>query len=181
MLISLFFVFMSGMLFSITAADWKEAEHQWTKKFTINAIAGLLCVLAGVFACEATNAQPVKHNNAVYLTIQPGDLGIGPRYDHTFSDFGIYTNATYGNYQLPAGGYIKDHYKVAIGGIYKDWTLGISYHSLGEIKETVELTKRTLYEFSFELGTRISINRFITSIRWDVMRGEGLLDFGFTF
>ena len=121
------------------------------------------------------------YNDALFITLQPGDLGVGLRYDHFYSDWGTYYNVTYGNYTLPEGGYIKDHWKAAIGTSYKRYSFGVSYHHFGDIYDTVGLTDRTLYNISCELGVSIDINRFISSIRWDILRGEGILDFGFSF
>ncbi len=88
---------------------------------------------------------------------------------------------SYGNYWLPYGGYIKDHTKIAMGFIYKDYTLGVSYHRWGEVNETLPLTRRTLRPFSMEAGVRIFINRFAAALRYDILRGEGIVDFGFKF
>jgi hypothetical protein len=115
--------------------------------------------------------------NVGYISFAPGDNGIGLRVDINH----IYTSMTYGNYWMPYGGYIKDHARVSMGMIYRDFSLGLSYHHYGEVKETLPLNKATFYPVSVELGARVFIKRFACAIRYDVLRGEGTVDFGIVF
>ena len=128
-----------------------------------------ILLAAGIVA----NAQDVA-----YLSFAPGDNGLGIRADVN----GGYVSMSYGNYWLPYGGYIKDHTKVAMGVIYKHYTLGLSFHHNGEIKETLPLTKRTLKPMSIEAGVRVFVTDwFVAALRYDVLRHEGIVDFGFCF
>lgn len=112
-----------------------------------------------------------------YVSFSPGDNGIGLRADYGH----VYGSMQYGNYWLPYGGYIKDHSEIALGLIYRDFTLGMAYHHYGEVKETLELNKATFYPISVELGARVFVGGFVVAIRYDVIRSEGTVDFGIRF
>jgi hypothetical protein len=133
----------------------------------------LLIILAFVAMTISARGQDVG-----YVSFAPGDNGIGLR-----ADFGhTYLSMNYGNYWLPAGGYIKDHSRIALGLIYRDFTLGMVYHHYGEVKETLELNKATFYPVTVELGVRVFVHKwFVAAIRYDVIRTEGVVDFGFWF
>ena len=119
----------------------------------------------------------VGQDNAVYASFAPQDNGIGIRVDMD----GGYMSMAYGNYKLPYGGYINDHLKLAIGGLYKGFSFGLTYHDWGETSETVQLVKRNLRHLSFELGGGASVGRFVAALRYDVLRNEGTIDFGIRF
>lgn len=127
----------------------------------------------------ATTVLAIGQDKTVaYLSFAPGDNGLGLRVDID----GGYMSMSYGNYWLPYGGYIKDHTKIALGVIYKDFTLGVSYHQWGEVNETLPLTKRTLRPMSMELGARVTVIKgFVAALRYDILRGEGTVDFGWRF
>ena len=132
-------------------------------------------ILAAIFIAIAIT---VTAQDVAYLSFAPGDNGLGIRADID----GGYMSMSYGNYWLPYGGYIKDHTKVAMGVIYKHYTLGLSFHHNGEIKETLPLTKRTLKPMSIEAGVRVFVTDwFVAALRYDVLRHEGTVDFGFCF
>ena len=115
--------------------------------------------------------------NVAYVSFSPEDLGIGMRIDVDHA----YVSMTYGNYNLPYGGYIHDHAKIAIGGMYKWFSLGMSYHHYGEVLTDQQLTKMSLKPVSVELGGRVFVGRFVACIRYDILRYEGTVDFGFLF
>ena len=111
-----------------------------------------------------------------YFSISPEDLGVGMRIDRP----NTYMSMTYGNYSLPYGGYIHDHARVSIGGLYKWFSLGLSYHHYGEVYTEQQLTNMALKPVSVEMGARIFIGRFSSCIRYDILKHEGILDFGWT-
>jgi hypothetical protein len=131
--------------------------------------------------------------NSVYVSLQPGDLGMGLRYDRSFHNSGIYTSLTKGSYHLNDGGYIHNHYKGALGYIYRlpkplgiqirnYASIGITYHNYGTKQYYFEtIDPGNFKPLSFELGFGGSINRFITFIRFDVLKQEGCVDVGFKF
>ena len=73
-------------------------------------------VIAILFvACLSAQGQSVG-----YFSFSPEDNGIGFRIDKD----GGYMSMQYGNYKLPYGGYIKDHTKIAMGFVYRSYSLG---------------------------------------------------------
>lgn len=118
-----------------------------------------------------------QSNTVTYLSFSPEDRGLGFRVDID----GGYMSMQYGNYKLPYGGYIKDHTKIAMGIVYKSYSLGLAYHRSGETKipENVSLTKATLRPISVEAGVRIFVNDwFVSALRYDILRHEGTIEFG---
>jgi len=113
-----------------------------------------------------------------YLTLSPEDRAIGIRADMEH----VYVSMSYGNYYLPYGGYIKDHARTSIGFIYDKYSIGMVYHSYGEVYEALPLNKASLKPISVELGARVFVTeRFVAALRYDVLRREGTVDFGFCF
>ena len=134
-----------------------------------------LSLIAILFA--ATMLAAAQSNTVTYLSFSPEDRGLGFRVDID----GGYMSMQYGNYKLPYGGYIKDHTKIAMGIVYKSYSLGLAYHRSGETKipENVSLTKATLRPISVEAGVRIFVNDwFVSALRYDILRHEGTIEFG---
>ena len=123
------------------------------------------------------NTYAQKDETIIYGSFAPQDLGIGIRAD---KDYG-YFSMSYGNYKLPYGGYIKDHRKLALGFLYKQFSAGITYHDYGEINETIPLKKNNLRHWSFELGGKIYLNRTVVGFRTDILRYETTFDIGYLF
>jgi hypothetical protein len=115
--------------------------------------------------------------NTVFLVYQPTDRGLGIRYDYQ-KEIGFYASVTKGDYQFIES-YVKNHRKIAVGGLYKAFSLGLSYHEYGEIKG--EFNDRGLKPFSFEIGGKVKANRLCVGIRADFLKGEGSADIGFNF
>jgi|WetSurSiteA1Bulk_404760.scaffolds.fasta_scaffold03812_4 hypothetical protein len=128
--------------------------------------------------------------NSYYLSFQPGDLGIGLRYDH--NDF--YGSGSWGNYRFSSGSYIKNHIRLAAGykldvpkeiGFYAHnyFSLGLVYHYYGEMAAYgFELNKQEgLFPLSVEIGTGVRIKRVVACFRFDVIKFEGVIDVGITF
>lgn len=146
----------------------------------------LLFLLSGV-----CNAQ--LKNNSIYLTFQPIDFGFGARYDRKISPIiGIYSSLSYGKFQLPYGGYIKDHIRGVVGVLryvkpyhnsYPSFGIGLIYSHYGDQNITIpNFSDIALYPFSFELcvGTKL-LKRFTAGVRFDFMKNESALDFGCNF
>ena len=152
----------------------------------------LFMVLIGNIALAG---NPYPHcNNALYAVIQPGDFGLGLRYDRHTDIGGVYVSLAKGAYLLPFGGYINDHYKGALGLMWqfpqkfnnpfiKDYlSLGVTYHSYGGRYYADGLINEKVFKpWSFEAGCGVKIKRFILGIRMDILKWEGSMDFGFVF
>jgi hypothetical protein len=115
--------------------------------------------------------------STIFLVYQPTDRGLGLRYDYQ-KEMGFYTSVTKGDYQFIES-YVKNHRKIAIGGLYKAFSLGLSYHKYGEIKGN--FNGRGLKPFSFEVGGKVKANRLCVGIRADFLKREGSTDVGFNF
>lgn len=134
-----------------------------------------LSLIAILFA--ATMLAAAQSNTVTYLSFSPEDLGLGFRVDID----GGYMSMQYGNYRLPYGGYIKDHTKIAMGFVYRSYSLGLAYHECGEMKvpDNITLTKATLRPISVEAGVRVFVTQwFVAALRYDVLRHEGTVEFG---
>ena len=123
------------------------------------------------------SAYSQKQETIVYGSYAPQDLGIGFRVDIQNG----YLSYSYGNYNLPYGGYIKDHEKLAIGFLYKQFSAGITYHDWNDIYETVPLKKNNLRHISFELGGKVYLDRLVVGFRTDILRYETVFDIGYLF
>lgn len=125
-----------------------------------------------------------------YVSFQPGDLGVGLRYDQR----DIYGSAAWGNYRFPSGSYIKNHVRLAGGykidaakeigsSVINHFSAGLVFHHYGtkdyygfELNE-----QEALFPFSVEVGTGIRLNRIVGAVRFDVVKFEGVIDIGITF
>jgi len=136
-------------------------------------------------------AYPQYKNNA-FVSLQAGDLGIGARYDRSIGDLGIYGSGAWGNYQLVNGGYINDHVRVALGGffylpeqmnnyIHTKVTIGAVYHFYGEKDYDGGIDESAFFPLSAEIGIGTYIKRFALAMRFDILKFEGIIDFGFNF
>ena len=126
-------------------------------------------------------AQP-----AIYGSISPSDLGVGVRIDNFSGRYGTYLAVSDGHYKFAEDWYIRDHMKLAIGGVYYTRTqsffsLGASYHAYGEVKSPCVMPRRALMPISFEVGTGVYFNRLCTAIRVDFLKWDVALDFGIKF
>lgn len=137
----------------------------------------------------------VNGQNTVYFSFQPTDLGVGLRFDHRINEnFGVYGSAAYGQYRLPAGGYIKDHLKFAFGGMKymppnKDngsvfhFGGGFVHDLYGETNITVDnFNADVLRPISFECIVGIkTLSNFTLGIRFNFFKVESAIDVGYTF
>jgi hypothetical protein len=103
--------------------------------------------------------------NAVGLTFQPQDLGVGIIYTNLGDLFGYYGSASWGNYTMGEGLYINDHYKIAGGllirikGEPSFVSVGIIRSFYGEKNVPVNLNPATLEQMSIEFGVGIDVDR----------------------
>lgn len=130
-----------------------------------------------IFLLFSLSTYAQKDETIIYGSFAPQDLGIGFRCDIQ----GGYLSYSYGNYMLPYGGYIKDHTKLAMGFLYKQFSAGITWHEYGEIYETVPLKKNNLRHLSFELGGKVYLERIVVGFRTDILRYETTFDIGYLF
>jgi len=115
------------------------------------------------------------------VIFQPTDLGFGVRVDQQVKDIGFYASGSKGEYRFD-NGYIKDHYKITLGGIgymYNNsfLTVGINHHIYG--KHEGELPKGTLDKYSLEIGAGARIKRVAVFFAFDPIKGEGNVGIGF--
>lgn len=128
--------------------------------------------------------------NAVYVSHQPVDLGIGMRGDYYIKRMGLYSSLSYGNWGFYKREDIKHHVKFTTGvlvplpdyngGIF-DITAGINYHLFGSIPIESPLNPHIFNPWSFELGLTTKLRYFAVAIRIDILRWEPCVDIGFTF
>lgn len=130
-----------------------------------------------IFLLFSLSTYAQKDEIIIYGSFALQDIGIGMRAD---VDYG-YFSLSYGNYSLPYGGYIKDHRKLALGFLYKQFSAGITWHEYGEIYETVPLKKNNLRHLSFELGGKVYLERIVVGFRTDILRYETTFDIGYLF
>ena len=154
----------------------------------------LFSFLIGISISTLAGNPYLQRNNALYAVIQPGDFGLGLRYDRHTDIGGVYASLAKGRYRLADGGYINDHYKGALGLMWqfpqkfnnpfiKDYlSLGVAYHSYGGRYYADGLINEKVFKpWSFEAGCGVKIKRFILGIRMDILKWEGSMDFGFVF
>jgi len=149
-----------------------------------------LIVLIAVLIPILANSQ-----NTVYLTFQPTDLGAGLRYDHQVNtDFGLYASASYGQYRMPMGSYIKEHLKFAFGamkymppnkdnGAIVHFGAGFVHDRYGEVKITFDgFNTEVLRPITFECFTGIRLQKgFSLGLRFNFFKVESSIDIGYAF
>lgn len=138
-----------------------------------------------------TALTATAQRNTYSLSFQPGDLGIGFRYDHR----NYYGSASWGNYRFYGGTYIKNHIRLAAGykldmdheigytNVITFFSLGGVYHYYGmsNYSESQINKQEGLFPVSIELGTGVRMNRVVVGVRFDVLKFEGVIDVGITF
>lgn len=150
----------------------------------------ILTVIFALFTATLAGRDP----NALYLSVQPGDRGLGIRYDRYVGRTGIFLSGARGGYKFNDGGYIKDHYRFALGGIYqprqklnnpyiKDYfTFGLSYHLYGAREyNPIFINENVFKPWSFEFGGGVRLFKFAFGLRMDIIKWEGIVDFGWRF
>lgn len=150
----------------------------------------LLCIFIVCLTCLITIAQ----KNTIYVSIQPVDLGIGLRQDLQLGRIGLYTSASYGNYNFYEGNYIRNHFKEVLGVIlYSRVNIdnnriplvgcGLTYNQYGErYITTPNFNQKVLNPLSFEISTYLSLVKHLAfSIRFDFIKSESTIDVGYAF
>lgn len=163
-----------------------------SRKTLKNLLYGASIAVVSFLPMKETNGQRIKieNPNTLYLTFQPGDLGLGIRYDRSISQFGVYSSLSRGNYKLADEVYIKNHFKFALGGLFylkKNlfnnstgfFNGGISYHSYGE--KSGSINEKVFKPLSIEAGMGARKGHFSASIRFDPLKWEGSIDVGVSF
>jgi hypothetical protein len=135
----------------------------------------------------------IENKNSLYLVLQPGDLGLGLRYDRRISHkWGAYSSLSKGNYKFENGDYINNHNKIALGGLFylnKNFdgsqsflSGGLSHHTYGErLCSPGRIDERALKPISIEFGGGINVGKIRGAIRFDFIKNEGSWDLGFSF
>lgn len=137
--------------------------------------------LSLIIALILFSVTSYSQNNALLISFQPQDNGIGLRTDIE----GYYGSITYGNYHTYHLQYIKDHVKIAAGirfqpRAYRNdtyLTVGVSYHSYGDNNLEVE-NRHVLRPISAEFGVTAIMNKFVAGFRFDPIKWEGSFDLG---
>ena len=130
--------------------------------------------------------------DAVYISHQPIDFGVGLRLDYHLGSVGLYNSLSYGDGALYRKFDMRDHYKATMGiripmRDYLDnkygINIGINYHTLGSyVKENISWDTKLFNPWSFEVGISVYCwGKFALGIRTDVLRYEPCLDLGYTF
>jgi hypothetical protein len=181
----------SDFQFSTGARIRGELGVEKGNKF-IAAIRGVMTILILLSITIALTAQfREKPHNAVYLSYQPWDHGLGIRGDvHLNHRAGIYGSASYGKWGFYQQSGLGDHIKLTSGILipYKDWignqydfSLGLNYHWVsGLVIENEVFKDDPLFHkpWSFEIGLTIKMSRFALGVRTDILRWEPCIDIG---
>lgn len=128
--------------------------------------------------------------NTISLVYQPVDAGVGIRYDREINRFGIYTTISHGEYRLGEGLKVKNHVKIAVGGLiyipstYLDnvthyYSIGLTHHSYGE--KTADLPEKVYYPYSIDLCAGVQLRRISVGFGADFIKREGTVNMGFMF
>lgn len=147
----------------------------------------LIFTISLFLLCGISYSQ-VNNNNAVYIIIQPTDLGIGIRYDRKINEHdGAYISKSSGDYIFP-GGYIKNHEKLSLGYIryfnkHKSFaTIGANYNKYGEIYYQQQIKPLTLKPLSVDIGVGVIMNDIINiAFTCDCIKYETAICFGINF
>ena len=133
-------------------------------------------LLCSIFFILWTYTSVYAQKNIISATFQPTDLGYGLRYDRLFTDFGLYTGLTKGEYRLD-NSYIKDHYKVSLGATipcqYSYLSGGLCYNRYGE-----RCGDFGLHPLSFDIGCGVILGKINIDFRMDFINGEGCVELG---
>jgi hypothetical protein len=174
-----------------------ENKTRKTLKNLLTASIIPLAICLPVKEAKAQKVQQILNPNTVYLIFQPGDLGLGMRYDRRFNkklyQFGAYSSASRGEYRLGEGCYVKNHLKLGLGGIFypenpsfKDsngfFGFGISYHDYGEKADPWKIIdNKGLKPLSIDFSAGVRFEKFNFFINVDPLKREGSIGAGLSF
>jgi hypothetical protein len=126
--------------------------------------------------------------NIISVCLQPIDLGIGLKYDRQLKHVGVYVSASDGIYHMLRG--TVHNYRIAAGlstqlspSIKSNpfISLGFVYHRYFRLDQLLNIEKKTWKQYSFEFGISNKIERFNIGVRYDPIRNESSIDFGYRF
>ncbi len=153
----------------------------------------LIIVLIVLFSIsmESAGQRREKPPNALYLSYQPADHGLGIRGDYHINHWaGVYGSGSYGRWGLYQDSGLGDHVKLTAGILipYKKWrnnnydfTLGLNYHWVsGQAVGNGVFNGDPFFHqpWSFEIGLTMKMHRFALGMRTDILRWEPCIDVG---
>jgi hypothetical protein len=131
-------------------------------------------------------SEEVFSQNAIYLCLQPNDIGYGVRYDYSFKKIGLYSSVTHGTYHLNTL-HLANHTKLSLGTTFSYkagkgnfLSVGLNYNQYKKLV-TPDPSKLTYTPLGVEIGAGTSINRFIFAFRYELIKSNVSLDFGIKF
>jgi len=131
-----------------------------------------------------------ERKDAIYLSHQPWDHGIGIRGDYHFWVTGVYGSVSYGTLGLYKQANLKDHFKGTLGLLLPGWdsngnqfdfSAGLNYHKVTKSGPTpigFATDGAILKHWSFELGLSVKLKRLAVGVRTDMLRWEPCIDIG---
>lgn len=130
--------------------------------------------------------------DAVYMSYQPVDHGLGIKADYHIWKIGLYNSLTYGNKGLYKIYQLGDHTKFTAGVLVpiKDLRAeyhyclqaGVNYHLLdGSVNDDPIVNPKIFRPWSYELGICMYVGGFALSMRTDIRRWEPGVDVGINF
>lgn len=152
-------------------------------------IAILVVVLMSI-TIEGVSQIYEKPLNAIYLSYQPIDHGLGIRGDYHFWKAGIYGSASYGRWGLYKHASLKNHIKLTVGILVPlkrylpnqfDISIGLNHHHVEKIisPDAVYWASGIIYyPWSYEIGLTTKLKRITVGVRTDIMRWEPCIDIG---
>jgi hypothetical protein len=167
-----------------------------TRKTLKNLLTASIIPLVSFIPIHKANGQikDINNLNTLHFIFQPEDLGWGLRNDYRISlgqkkgyelsKWGLYSSMSSGNYKFDGGGYIKDHLKLGLGGIFypkekplenshEFFSFGISYHYHGERDYPPEtINEKRFKQLSFDLGIGARRKNFSGFISVDPLKLE---------
>jgi hypothetical protein len=152
----------------------------------------LIALLFAVLLSVTVTGQK-KHlrpfDSSIQLTVSPNsDLGIGLKYTYKY----LYISAARSSYSLPDNGSI-DHYRASLGyfktimidrmtKLTNLYCAGVVYNMYSNSKyRTLALNHNQLFPVSAEIGVGMGMGRLSAMIRYDVLKFDCYVDFGFNF
>ena len=130
-------------------------------------------------------------SNTLYVSFEPTSLGLGLRYDRLLTErIHAYTSfSSFGKYETPEGGYIKDYYKIAVGGMLNSPVMfeesfisfGVNYHHYGKSYFPYPVKNIVLAPVSVEFGAGVKLEWISVAFRMDILKWESSIDVGVNF
>jgi predicted porin len=127
-----------------------------------------------------------QYRHILSVNYAPQDNGIGFKYDYRIDKIGLYGTYSYGNYYGEDENfekwYITNHNRYSAGVTF--WNTeahlmaGLVYHSNGKVKLPESIAEPVKWPVSLEFGIAGSVNRFNAGFRYDILRKEGMFEFG---